>query len=423
MYDIIRELQNEPGLNKKKEILSKHKDNQELKNVLRFVYHPLITSGISEKKISKKINSHWPSIIPKTLTVLLSYLENNNTGKDKDIYICKKFLETASEKDRLIIKDIITQKLNIGMAANLLNEVYGENFILNFPIMQAYSYWGNEKKIKKFFITQKLDGIRALIKCDEKISIYSKKGIPIEGLEDLEKAASTLQKGFFYDGELLVKGSEKMDSKMAYNLTSKILRKKGKKDGVVFHCFDIIDIKSFYAGYCETAANIRKENIHSIIGNKYDLIKEVPVLYSGEDQEKIFEWLSIMGKANKEGIMVNVLDGPYEGKRSYNILKVKVFKDCDVKVISILEGTGENQGKLGSVEIEFIHENQIHKCFVGSGFSKEQRELFFKEPEKIVGKIIKVSYFEITKNEKGGYGLRFPTFKEIREDKKEISME
>ena len=44
---------------------------------------------------------------------------------------------------------------------------------------------------------------------------------------------------------------------------------------------------------------------------------------------------------------------------------------------------------------------------------------FYKNPEKIVGKVINVQYFEETINKEGEISLRFPTFKylfgEVRE--------
>ena len=40
----------------------------------------------------------------------------------------------------------------------------------------------------------------------------------------------------------------------------------------------------------------------------------------------------------------------------------------------------------------------------------------------IIGKIIEIGYFEITTNQNETYGLRFPTYKWVREDKDEISM-
>jgi DNA ligase 1 len=58
-------------------------------------------------------------------------------------------------------------------------------------------------------------------------------------------------------------------------------------------------------------------------------------------------------------------------------------------------------------------EHKGHEVRVGSGFSKEQRELYHAKPEQIVGQTVTVKYFEETKNQDGGISLRFPTIKYI----------
>jgi len=52
-----------------------------------------------------------------------------------------------------------------------------------------------------------------------------------------------------------------------------------------------------------------------------------------------------------------------------------------------------------------------HFVRVGSGFTIDQRQEFYRDPNKILGQIITVQYFEETKNQDGGISLRFPTFK------------
>ena len=45
---------------------------------------------------------------------------------------------------------------------------------------------------------------------------------------------------------------------------------------------------------------------------------------------------------------------------------------------------------------------------------------FYKNPKKILGKIIQVQYFEESNNQDGGISLRFPTFKYLYGDKRDI---
>lgn len=56
------------------------------------------------------------------------------------------------------------------------------------------------------------------------------------------------------------------------------------------------------------------------------------------------------------------------------------------------------------------------------GSVQEQRVEFWNDKNKLLGKIVEIGYFEISSNKEGTYGLRFPTFKWVREDKQEISM-
>ena len=54
---------------------------------------------------------------------------------------------------------------------------------------------------------------------------------------------------------------------------------------------------------------------------------------------------------------------------------------------------------------------------MGSGFSDEQRDYYFNNPNEIVGKIVTVKYKEATTNKNGGESLQFPVFVTVRFDK------
>jgi DNA ligase-1 len=108
-------------------------------------------------------------------------------------------------------------------------------------------------------------------------------------------------------------------------------------------------------------------------------------------------------------------DEPYKGKRSKDLLKVKKFFDDEYEVIDtemgpfryVLNGREHEETMLSCVMIN-------HKGYtvrVGSGFAIDQRQEFYQNPDKILGKVILVQYFEETKNQDGGISLRFPTFK------------
>jgi DNA ligase-1 len=119
-----------------------------------------------------------------------------------------------------------------------------------------------------------------------------------------------------------------------------------------------------------------------------------------------------------------VFDCEYEGKRSKNLLKVKKFHDAEYKVIDCEEGTVRyiKDGK----EIEevmlsnIIIEHKGNNVGVGSGFTIDQRKEFYKDPSKIMFKIVTVQYFEESQNKAGEYSLRFPVLKIIHGDERTV---
>lgn len=144
----------------------------------------------------------------------------------------------------------------------------------------------------------------------------------------------------------------------------------------------------------------------------------------GNDESEIMKWLNWAKSNNLEGIMLQIADAVYECKRTKTTLKIKQFQDADLKVLDIIEGTGKNVGKLGAITVQFEVEGKLYTCDCGSGFSDDERSLYYNNKELLLGKIVTIGYFEISQNSKTKeYGLRFPTWKGIiRHDKTEISM-
>jgi DNA ligase-1 len=132
------------------------------------------------------------------------------------------------------------------------------------------------------------------------------------------------------------------------------------------------------------------------------------------NDEHFQEWVKEAADSFWEGVMLRA-DEPYKGKRSKDLLKVKKFFDDEYEVIDtemgpfryVKDGAECEETMLSCVMIK--HKDNIVR--VGSGFAIDQRQEFYQHPKKILGKIITVQYFEETKNQDGGISLRFPTFK------------
>jgi DNA ligase-1 len=423
---IVNELQSTSGRNDKEDILRKYSDNELFKTILKFVFDPYVLSGLSSKKINKKIKGE---VTNKFVSIegVMNYLRINNTGKDVDILNVRSFIDhEPSLEIQELLKQIVTKSLKLGATANTFNKVYGEGFINQFEVMLAEKYFDHEEKLNdEFIVTTKLDGIRCvIIKENEALSVFSRQGQPIDDLVEILDEAKYLTDGYVYDGELILNNDKGLVSKDLYRETVKVARKDGEKKNLIFNCFDVVPVEDFKRGICNIPCESRKFHI-GVIFNDYlpegvmlNHIVEVPILYKGTDKLKIIELLENEIELGHEGVMVNIANAPYECKRSRGILKVKKMQDCDLRVVSIEEGEGRNSGTLGRVNVEY----KGNVVGVGSGFSDEMRREVFNNPEKYIGRVAKVQYFEETSNSKDGkLSLRFPVFVEWREEGKEVS--
>ena len=419
----------------KEQILKEYKDNEDIKYILNFIYNPFIVTGISKKKAlkykDKEINNCFSfSMTSASEIEFLEYFKTNNTGRDYDLKYLEIYSSRYTKTEKEYLYDIVTKDIKLGIQPTTLNKVFGKNFIPQFGCMLAQKYFDNPEKLLpqgiEFELTTKLDGVRCLCIYEDRQlpKFYSRQGQIFEGLDELQFEFRGLPSGHVYDGELLLKNDNNLDSKDLYRETMKVVSADGVKHNVIFNAFDMTRLEDFEEGVCNIPCKERKRVLKERISKyAFQFIKNVDVLYEGIDQSKIIYWLDKITSKGGEGVMINISDAPYECKRTKNLLKVKKFQSADVLVVDMEEGTGQNKGRLGALKIKFIGpDNKEYYCSVGSGLTEENRIDFWEHKDKVLNKIIEIGYFEITQNQQGTYGLRFPTFKWIREDKTEISM-
>ena len=88
-----------------------------------------------------------------------------------------------------------------------------------------------------------------------------------------------------------------------------------------------------------------------------------------------------------------------------------------MQIVGFQQGTGKYADTLGALIVDYKG-----TCVgVGSGLSDEQRHEFWNNQDDYRGRVVTVQYFEETCDADGNPSMRFPVFKELREDGKEIS--
>ena len=419
---IFDEIQATTSKTEKENILRRHAENETLQSTLRFLLNPYITTGLSTKKINKKLETRATLELSDGLAAM-DYLQINNTGTDVVVANIQSFIRRSPPELAQFYTELFTKSLKLGCAANTVNRVFGKRFIPQFECMLAEKYFDHADKVegKNFSLTLKLDGVRALaIKDEYGVQIFSRQGQRIDGLDEIEDEIANKTSGynFVLDGELLIANVDGLSSKEQYKETIKIVRKDGKKSGIVFMAFDIVGLTAFMCQNPKMLYTERREILRSTItGLKH--VHMLPTLYSGSDTTQITKWLEVVRGDNQEGLMLNINDGLYEFKRTRNLLKIKVMENCDLRIVDMEEGQGRLSGTLGRLNVEY----KGNTVGVGSGFSDSQRKWFWENREALVGRVVSVNYFEETQDKDGKLSLRFPVFKELREEGKDVSYE
>ena len=411
----------------KEAILKSYQGHSAIKEILHFLFNPFIVTGISDKKLTKTVTITGKDC--QTLHELLEYFQTHNTGRDEDIAVLKQFTAGLDEPQTALVNGLIKKDLTLGASEKTLNKVFGAGFIPSFNVMLAEKYIENTAFVtgKRFIVTEKLDGVRCMLIFNDagEPTFFSRAGKSFDDMVELVEEVKQLDPQMVYDGELLLGVDQPIDSADLYRMTVKVTAKDGAKTGLIYNVFDCLPKADLLRGGSAMPCEQRKTKLTEQLSQlNLPHVKNVPILYVGDVTDKIDTICDEYTDMGREGVMVNIADAPYECKRSKNLLKVKRFNTSDVRVLDWEEGSGANKGKLGAVIVEFMAPDQKkYTCKVGSGFEKEEREEFFAHPEKIVGHIIEIGYFELSQNQNDdGYSLRFPTFKCLRDDKNEISM-
>jgi DNA ligase-1 len=407
----------------KQAVLKKYKDDEIVKKYLQIAFDPYKVYGISTKKLSKVVGGYVFSNIENVFN-LFDYLEEHNTGTDKDISICQEVLNNVCSYDReagMLLESLICKDLSIGCDSKTINKEIPD-LIPTFNVQLANKYFDKPEYVegKSFAITTKIDGGRIIaLKENGQVSFFTRAGQKYEGLVDLESEMLRLMPdNTCLDGEitLLVRGN--LSSKEAYKETMKIVRTKDKeKHGIKMLVFDCMTAEEFKNQNCKFTYLVRRADAELLFNqNDFQYFELLPILYRGSDTSKITELLEEEVANGEEGIMINICDAPYEFKRTNGLLKVKKMQTMDLEIIGFEEGTGRLAGRLGAVLVRYKNGNVVK---VGSGFSDDFRVTIWNKQSDYLGNICEIQYFEETTNADGGESLRFPIFKDFRPDKTE----
>ena len=429
----IEETNSSNSINDKLKVLEKHKDDKDLQKVFYYTYNPFLQFRVSVANLNKR--KDLASVCKyDSLFDLLDDLHNLKlTGHDA-ISAVNGFIN-ANKTYEKEINYVINRNLETRITSTLINRVIPK-LVPGFDVALCEDYDKQKDKNRPKFETvawyasRKLDGLRALAVIDPAgdAVFYSRSGKEFKTFGKVAEEIKKLGiKNMVLDGEMCLLTKDGDDD------FAGMMKEYSRKDHTVenpkYRIFDCLTQLEFESCTSTAVLTERLQRLDFLKGSGSVIL--APLRQDKIVSQAHFEEMRVHAdEKGWEGLIIRK-DAVYEGKRSKNMLKVKKFLDAEYIVESIAsdifraivdDPTSENGKKevdevmLAAVKIKH-RDNEVS---VGSGFSMEQRRLYHKNPNLIVGKTITVKYFEETLDQNGKYSLRFPTLKAIFDDGRDV---
>ncbi|WP_416308082.1 DNA ligase [Neptunicella sp. SCSIO 80796] len=252
-------------------------------------------------------------------------------------------------------------------------------------VIQLASIYHSGISIKEYWISEKLDGVRA--RWDGK-QLLTRNGNVIQAPGWFVQAFPQQA----LDGELWV-------ARNSFELTTSIVLRDIADDRwqqVKLMLFDLPDGPGSFSQ--------RLDKMEVLVAKTASPYLQMIPQFRLDNEAQLTAKLDSMVAQGAEGLMLHHQDAYYQDGRSDKLLKLKKYQDAEATVIEHLPGKGKYQNMLGALLVELQDGTQFK---IGSGFSDLQRQ----NPPPI-GSAITFKYYGKTVN-----GLpRFASFMRVRED-------
>ena len=423
LQKLVNELNTTNSTNEKKDILVKY---PECKDILFYVYHPLKQFNVTSKNLKKLKNLNGDYTEFKDIFQLLDSLDATWITGHHAIKSVNEFIEQNKEYEELIY-NIIDKNLKCRVNTSLVNKVF-KDLIPEFKPALAYVYEDYENKVDfekdTWYASTKLNGVRCIIiKEGDLVRFVSRTGKEFFTLDKLKPYILDIDKhSFILDGELCIIENGKEDFTA---IVSEIRKKDHSIENPKFMTFDFLEIEDFNNKKSKEKLSERLNKLQKYVTETahIGILEQIKI----QDMEHFKKIQDESAENGWEGLILRK-DVPYEGKRSKNLLKFKLFEQEEFVVKDIETGPMRHiiyeNGVSKEIESEMMTRAVIeyngYDVGIGSGWSIDQRIEYYNDPNKIIGKEITVRYFAPSKNKKGGESLQFPTVKNVWENGRDV---
>ena len=420
--EIIQELKSTSSKNDKEAILKREHavNNEELKQILYWCYDPqfnFYTTKIPEYETKREIYDAV-SALYQIVENICSRKVTGNAALDYIAFVLANTVKT----DTLIVESVIKRDLDCGVQESTINKVWKD--LIKDPPYMSYSLF-NEKLINSIklpcYSEIKQDGLFADVKVTaDSVNYSSRSGKDLkfklpEIIENKLKVLARLGNPYVLHGEALVIAED--GSFEPREIGNGYLNSDGvDPEKVCLVCWDVVKLEEYQSRQSKVPFVDRRKGLCELITH----INEPKHFQSTEAEicecvDDIIDHFVSARERGLEGTVVKNFNLLWADKKVKDGVKIKNQFDCEYQITGFQEHS-KKAGQVGAIFVE--SEDGKIKFKVGSGLTDAQRKLYYKQQERLIGKIVTIRGNDIVSSEsKDTYSIFLPRLIELREDK------
>ena len=444
-FNALEKIKSEISTNGKVAVLKANGDNQALRTLLYYAFNSF------KQYYIKQIPTVKPVLRPiqaGNYNIFIEMLEHLSTREIKDVKgVVADFMKLCNETEQMWYKRVLLRNLEIGITQKGVNKAY-PGFIPVYDVQLAETVKDitltDKKQLNRmpeaFVLQYKIDDYRLNIHkfCDGSVDIRTRSGLPVTGYTMLEEEARIfLPTERVYDGEMVSpqlfkwieqnmladNGDKIADRSLFQDAMRKCFAKEVGKDGI-FNIFDVVSMNEWQTQNAKDTYHERlsflNEGVKPIIDNnditQMTVVPTSRVFYKNnpDDMAEVIRIFHKFLSWGWEGLMIKSVESVYSWSRTKNLMKMKLMDTADLEVLSVVEGTGAGAGMVGKLVCDY--KGTILNIGTGK-MTADEKKLYFKDPNKIIGKTIEVAYQAESLGKNGEPVLDFARYMKIRKDK------
>lgn len=412
MIEILNELKNTTSTKEKFNILSKNKENESLKRILKYAYDSVsYTYGVSYSHI---LSFESKDFSQKTMFELLEMLSKRELTGHNALRECKNLINILSEENKIIFKGIIDRDFKIGVSTKTLNKVW-KGLIPTPNYCRCSTFKKGAKISYPAFVQLKCDGTYREAHIENGICSFRTRSGEEYSIPTLEKEMSKLPDGY-YTGEFTIGRADEpdVDRQVGNGL---INSKTPPFEKIHFTIWDYLRPLEYTLNERRTYKE-RFEELTSIITQAQ--IENVSIVQSVvvNSEEEMIKQVSLWMSKGLEGGVLKDFNMSFKNGTSNQQFKIKLKIDVEMRVKGFQKGTEGTKYEGQNKVIIFENDEGTIKgqC---SGMTDTQVEECTKHPEKYIGQIVSVQFNDLIKAQGSEvYALSHPRFVEFRLNEK-----